>query len=80
MKARLNLTIDEDILSDIKSYAEDKNVSVSELVEEHFKNITSQSKRKNIFDLMKELPTPEHTPEGNLTTLFYEEQSKKYGF
>jgi len=40
MKARLNLTIDETLLARIKSYSENKKVSISELVEQYFYSIS----------------------------------------
>jgi hypothetical protein len=45
MKARLNITIEEDILKNVKYLAEAQNTSVSELVETYFKNILKKNKR-----------------------------------
>ncbi|HEY5465100.1 MAG TPA: DUF6364 family protein [Hanamia sp.] len=80
MKARLNLTIDESLLNNIKSYAARQHTSVSELVEIYFKNITRSSKRKNIIDLVNELKPPSMDIDTDLKELFYQEQAKKYGF
>lgn len=80
MKARLNLTIDEGILANIKSYAEFKKISISALVEDHFKNISKPVKHKNIVELMDEMQAPNIELPANLKQAFYEEQAKKYGF
>ena len=80
MKTRLNLTIDESILTTVKNYAESKNTSISELVENFFKKLTKPSKQKNIIDLVEKLEKPEIAVSIDLKELFYKEQAKKYGF
>ena len=52
MKSRLNLTIENSLLEDVKSYAVKQKRSVSDLVESYFKKVTRPSKRKNIIDLV----------------------------
>lgn len=42
----------------IKTYAANKHVSISELVENYFKSITRPAKRKSIIDLVEKLPAP----------------------
>ncbi len=59
MKGRLNLTIDGDLLEAMKVYASGKGMSVSELVENYFRNVTKPIQRKNILDLVDELIVPE---------------------
>jgi len=76
----LNLTIDDDLLDNIKSYAANKRTSISELVENYFKRITKPTKRKNIINLVEKLEKPEINSKSDLKELFYQEQSKKYGF
>jgi len=80
MKARLNLTIDNELLDNIKAYASNKHTSISELVENYFKRITKPSKRKNIIHLVEKLEKPKMDSKADLKELFYQEQSKKYGF
>ncbi len=58
MKARLNLTIEQSLLEEVKLYANRKNTSVSELVEEYFKVIT-QTKKQSLVDLLRSLPKPD---------------------
>lgn len=80
MKSRLNITIDNDLLLMIKSLANKKQTSVSELVEDYFKMIVKPAKRKNIITLVESLPAPKIDFEADLKDLFYQSQSKKYGF
>ena len=80
MKSRLNLTIDEDLLLTIKSLANKKQTSISELVEEYFKLIAKPPRRKNIIDLVESLPAPKIDNAADLKELFYQTQSQKYGF
>lgn len=80
MKARLNLTIENKLLEEVKVYATKRQQSVSELVEGYFKTITKPSKRKNILDLIDKLEKPNLPQDANLKDLYYSENAKKYGF
>jgi hypothetical protein len=80
MKERLNLTIDGDLLDAMKNYAANKQMSVSELVENYFKTVTRPVRRKNIIDLVDKLEKPAIDSSADLKELFYKEQGKKYGF
>jgi len=80
MKARLNITIEESLLSNIKVYALRNNKSVSELVEEYFKSISKPTKRKNILQLVDKLEKPTIDLSVDLKDSFYKDQAKKYGF
>lgn len=80
MKVRLNLTIDEALLSRIKSYAKDKKISVSELVEQYFHSISKSTKHKNIIDMVEKLNPPMLNGDADLKEGFYEGQADKYGF
>ncbi len=80
MKARLNLTIDEQLLFDIKTYANRKHTSISELVENYFKKVAHSSRQKNILDLVEKLEAPSIDNSVDLKELFYKDQAKKYGF
>jgi hypothetical protein len=55
MKVRISLTIDESIVGKVKQYAANKQVSVSELVESHFKGLTRSVNQKNIIQLVEGL-------------------------
>ncbi len=80
MKTRLNLTIDNDLLLTVKSIAQKKQTSVSELVENYFKVISKPAKRKNILQLVDTLPDAKIDKNADLKDLYYKSQSEKYGF
>jgi hypothetical protein len=80
MKTRLNLTIEESLLSKIKVYAANRQLSISELVEEYFKTISKPTPRKNILDLVDKLPGHDIPSGLDLKKAFYEDQSAKHGF
>ena len=80
MKSRLNLTIENSLLEDVKSYAVKQNRSVSDLVESYFKKVTRPSKRKSIIDLVEKLEKPTIDNDADLKDLYYKENEKKYGF
>jgi hypothetical protein len=81
MKTRLNITIENDLLMKIKRLAKKRKVSVSRLIEEHFKTLVRPTKRRNILELIDELPPPKvPLPKGDLVKLYYEDRKKKYGF
>ena len=80
MKTHLNLTIEKDLLSAAKLYAQKNKTSVSELVENHFKTITRPGHRENIITLVEKLDKPVIDPNADLKDIFYSEQAKKYGF
>lgn len=75
MKERLNLTIDGTLLEAMKVYAAGKGMSVSELVESYFRNVTRPVRRKNILDLVDELEPPAAGIAGP-----FEDNKAKYGF
>jgi hypothetical protein len=60
MKKRLTITVEENLLSKIKIYANQKETSVSNLVEEHFQALVKpKPKLKNglsLVEYMKSLP------------------------
>lgn len=82
MKARLNITIEEALLSSIKSYAASKDMSISEMVEGYFRDLIKPEVRSNnILDLVEQLETPLGiSQEMDLKKSFYEDNSAKYGF
>ena len=79
MKARLNLTIDNSLLDEVKSYAVKQNQSVSELVENYFKKVTKPPRRKNIIHLVAKLKKPNISNRVDLKELYYKENAIKYG-
>jgi hypothetical protein len=79
MKAKLNLTIDENLLGKIKRYAASRKTSVSELVEAYFRSLTSASKKRNIVEMMDAMKKPAIDLPEDLKTAYFEEQKEKYG-
>ena len=61
MKERLNLTIDGALLEAMKVYAAGKGISVSELVESYFRQVTRPVSRHNILDMVDQLGGPDGT-------------------
>ncbi|MEO7529980.1 MAG: DUF6364 family protein [Sediminibacterium sp.] len=80
MKARLNLTIDNALLENVKGYALKQQKSVSELVENYFKIVTKPSKRKNIISMVEKLEKPVIDAGADLKDLYYQDKAKKHGF
>jgi hypothetical protein len=77
MKSRLNLTIEESVLQSMKQYAEKQHTSVSDLVEDYFRNVTKPVKKKSFMDLVDKLPPHDIDPKADLKELYY--QDKKNG-
>lgn len=81
MKARLNLTIDDTLLEQVKGYAVKQQTSISELVENYFKSVTKPAKRKTILTMVDELKKPVKVDtKADLKELYYQDKAKKYGF
>ena len=80
MKTRVNLTIEKELIQQIKAYAEEKQTSVSDLVEEYFSNLVRPAKKENFLDLVKKLPKPGINEDLDLKKAYYEERASKYGF
>ena len=81
MKAKINLSIDEELVYKIKAYAEEKHTSVSDLVAEYFKRIVAKPKKKNsLIELIESLPKPDIEFETDLKKQYFEEKASKYGF
>ena len=79
MKARLSLSIDTDILKEVKKLAAKKKISVTEMAEENFKVIT-KPKRKILTEILDELPKPNLPEDFNWKEEYIKEKMKKYGY
>ncbi|XWN37755.1 MAG: DUF6364 family protein [Balneola sp.] len=65
MKTKLTLSLDEDVIEQAKAYAKDQETSVSSLVENYLKAITSSKKEENEILQVSEKSTSyksENTP------------------
>jgi len=80
MKAKLNLTIDEQLLAQAKAYAAKKHSSVSELVESYFRTFVNKRSNKGIVELIERLPKPEVSNQEDLKKQYFEDNAGKYGF
>ena len=65
MNKKLTLSVDDSIIEKAKAYAEDKNESLSQLVENYFRLLTASRKKKAkeispiVMDLMGIIDVPE---------------------
>jgi hypothetical protein len=79
MKAKLNLTIDESLLARIKTYSEEKKVSISELVERYFTSLDKPAREHNIIEMVEKLKPAKFDVNVDLKNKYYEDQAGKYG-
>jgi hypothetical protein len=60
MKKRLNITIEENLLNEVKQYAIEQDISISNLVETHFEEIlkpkTKTKSNLGLIEFLKTLP------------------------
>lgn len=80
MKTKVNLTIDDKVLTSIKAHAASRNTSVSELVEHYFKRITKPARRKSVIQIVEKLGKPAIKVNRDLKEAFYQNQVGRYGF
>ncbi len=76
MKERLNLTIDAELVESMKAYAAGKQMSVSELVESYFRNVTRSLPHTNVLDMVDQLEKPVldlADEKADLKALFYQQ-------
>jgi len=80
MKNRLNLTVDDTLLEQAKRYAAKHQTSLSQIVEEYFRNLVRPARKKNILQLLNELHKAPVKAEGDGRKTYYEGRKTKYGF
>lgn len=81
MKAKVNLTIEQETLIKVKKYAEEQNISVSSMVEEYFETLIKPSKDINteLFEMVQTLkPTFEYPEDFDLKKEYHEAKANKY--
>lgn len=78
MKARINLTIEEKLIAQVKAYADQQNTSVSDLVEAYFKRMV-ESRKKGLVDLIESLPKPDLDENLDLKKAYFEDKGAEYG-
>jgi len=80
MKKRLNITVDGALMEQAKRYAAKNNSSLSQMVEVYFKSLTRPTRKKNAIEVLKTLPKPKQTVNGDLKEQYFDKEKKKYGF
>ncbi len=80
MKAKLNLTIEQNLLSQMKQYAANQRRSISEIVEDYFRTVSSNKKKESFVEMIDKLPKPSINPDIDLTEEYYKAKASKYGF
>ena len=86
MTKKLNLTIEENLLEKIKAYAESKDRSISDLVQEHFETLVKPRPTlpngMTLVEYMKSLPKSKiEFPEGmDWKDEYYRAKAKKWGY
>jgi len=80
MKTHVNLSIEKDLVKQVKAYAQKKQTSVSDLVEEYFNKIVRPVQKTSIIDMIEALEKPDIDENMDLKKAYYEEQSAKHGF
>ena len=81
MKAKLNLTIESDVLNKAKEYASRQKTSISSLVEEYLSFISKPQKKSSLVKLIDSLPkSTQYKDDIDFKKEYYEAKGKKYGF
>jgi hypothetical protein len=84
MKKRLNITVKEDLIQKMKKYADLKETSISNLVEEHFEELLkSQSripKEISLVEYVKALPKSkeDYPKDFDFKKEYYKTKAKEY--
>lgn len=81
MKTRLNITIEDTVLAYIKTYAAARQISVSQIIEDHLRAIASSEGRKeSILEVMDSMDAPSGiSDDDDLKKAYYEARIEKYG-
>ncbi len=80
MKARVNLTIEQDVLAKAKSYAAEIGSSISEIVENYLKHVSARTSSETLIEYIDKLEVPKTDEHIDLKKQYYEERGQKYGF
>lgn len=80
MKTHVNLSIEKELIKQVKAYAKKKQTSVSDLVEEYFNKIVRPVQTTSIIDMIEDLEKPDIDQNLDLKKAYYEHQSTKHGF
>jgi hypothetical protein len=76
----MNITVNEELLEKVKRYAEKRQTSLSQLIEQYFRTLVSQTRKKNILEFMEDLPAAKVVEPGDERKKYYDREKVKYGF
>lgn len=81
MKTRLNITIEDTVLAFIKNYAAARQLSVSQIIEDHLKSIArSADQKRSILEVIDEMEAPAGINiDEDLVKSYHEARGEKYG-
>lgn len=79
MKTKVNLSIEENLLTRAKQYAAKENTSLSELLSKHLQKLTRTRKQKSVIDVVEDIKVPKIPAKKNLKEEYYREMEEKYG-
>ncbi len=80
MKARLNLSIETNLLAEVQNFAQIHEMPISELVEQFFKTIVVSSGKTTLVDKVESLNPPTIEANVDFKEQYFKEQGLKYGF
>ncbi|MBO9615745.1 MAG: hypothetical protein J7619_23820 [Dyadobacter sp.] len=77
----MNITIEETVPAYIKSYAAARQMSVSQIIEDHLKSIArSAEQKRNILEVIDEMDAPVGiNADQDLVKAYHEARGEKYG-
>ncbi len=79
MKSKLNITIDHEILEQMKRHALHQKMSISEIVENYFRTILTPKPKGSFIEMIDRLPKPAIDASVNLKEEYYKAKAGKYG-
>lgn len=79
MKAKVNLTIEADIVTKAKEYASQRNESLSGLVEDYLRSLEKSKKIRSFVEYVQNLEVPSIAADFDFKKEYYLNKSEKYG-
>ena len=78
MNTKLTLSLDADIVSKAKAFAKKKHTSISKMLEDYLRVVTSDSEKKTGYNPVDELVGMVEDPNVDYDTIRYEALKKKH--
>ena len=79
MKSKLNITIDADILTQMKKHSVHQNKSISEIVENYFRAVLTPKPKGSFIEMIDKLPKSSADASINLKEEYYKAKAEKHG-